>query len=589
MSSIQESTRNSIEESPNNTSNSNKNDAYTNDSSDEVVENFTGDLEKDAEPQDLSIPPSSSDPVPRGGDEMTRYELHAETSRSLLRRVTNADVIIKDANNTDQPMPVMGGGRAFPPPLPDRDQYTVLFDGPADPTHPQNWPFKRKIVGAVCAVFAALCLTAGSAIMSQTGPILEEKWHVGEVTITLTTTLYVVGFATGPIFFGPLSELLGRKSVILPSVFGYTVFSFAVATAKDLQTVMICRFFIGFVGGAPLVVSPAILADLFATKQRGTAVSLFAVALFGGPMLAPIFSGFIVKNRHMGWRWTEYVCGIIGGLSLAINAFLLEETHHGLILVKKAETLRRRTGNWGIVAPHEEVKLSLKEIAEKNISRPIVMLVTEPILFFITCYNAFIYAMLYLFLTAIPLVFGGKYHFRQGVRELPYLGMLVGILVAGGVMIFFERRYAKAMDKNGGKPVPEERLPPMMIGGFFFAGGLFWLGWSGNYPHHVHFMVPTVATSFVGFGLLLVFLPCLNYIIDCYLVLAASALAANTFMRSLLAGVFPLFSVQMFHNLHIQWACTLLGCLSLVMVPVPFLFYAFGRRFRERSKYAFVL
>ena len=73
-------------------------------------------------------------------------------------------------------------------------------------------------------------------------------------------------------------------------------FSFAVATAKDIQTIMICRFFSGFVGSATFVVSPAIFSDLFLTKQRGTAISTFAGVLFGGPMLAPIFGGFTVKT-----------------------------------------------------------------------------------------------------------------------------------------------------------------------------------------------------------------------------------------------------------------------------------------------------
>ena len=80
-----------------------------------------------------------------------------------------------------------------------------------------------------------------------------------------------------------------------------------------------------------------------------------------------------------------------------MNTFLLQETHHPLILTRRAEELRRRTGNWGIYAPHEELKLSMKEIVENNIARPLKMLFTEPILFLVSLYNAFIYGMLYLF------------------------------------------------------------------------------------------------------------------------------------------------------------------------------------------------
>lgn len=558
---------------------------------DNDVHEFTGpDVEKGI---DNSSNSGSADyldgSVPEGGDEMSRYESHVESSRTLSRRMTGADELLERAATSDEPLPPMGGGRPYPPPLPSREQYTVLFDGPEDPLHPHNYTLATKLIYSGCAAYSALCLTIGSAMFSQTGPQLMEQFHIGTTVSVLTTSLYVCGFATGPILFGPLSELFGRKIVLIPSCLGYTCFSFAVATAKDIQTIMICRFFAGFIGGAPLVVSPAIMADLFLTKARGKAIAIFAMVLFGGPMMAPILSGFTVKNLELGWRWVGYFCGITGSGALVTNILLLAETHHPLILVKKAEELRRRTGNWGIVAPHEEVSLSMKEIVEKNISRPLFMLFTEPILFAVTCYNAFIYGMLYLFLTAIPLVFAGKYHFVQGVSELPYISMLIGILAGGFVMIFFERKYGRAMDNNGGKPVPEERLPPMMIGGFFFAAGLFWLGWSGNYPDKVHWMVPTVAASFVGFGLILIFLPCLNYIIDCYLFLAASALAANTFLRSMFGAAFPLFARQMFQNLGINWALTLLGCLTCLMIPVPFLFYAYGKRMRERSKFAFVL
>lgn len=64
---------------------------------------------------------------------------------------------------------------------------------------------------------------------------------------------------------------------------------------------------------------------------------------------------------------------------------------------------------------------------------------------------------------------------------------------------------------------------------------------------------------------------------------AASAMAANTFLRSMFGGAFPLFAGQMFANMKIQWAGTLLGFVSVVLIPVPFLFYIDGRKIREKS------
>lgn len=67
---------------------------------------------------------------------------------------------------------------------------------------------------------------------------------------------------------------------------------------------------------------------------------------------------------------------------------------------------------------------------------------------------------------------------------------------------------------------------------------------------------------------------------------SASALAANTIVRSAVGAAFPLFTAQMFHGLGVQWACTLLGCIGIILAPSPFVFYKYGPRLREKSTYA---
>lgn len=510
-------------------------------------------------------------------------------ARTMSRRLIGADQLYKEASNLTLPLPKMGEGKPYPPMLPERDPYAVGFDGPDDPMFPHNWLTFKKIIICMAVGLSALSVSIGSAMFAEGSTQIMAEFHVGSVVATLGTSLYVFGFASGPVVWGPLSELYGRKAVLLPSVFGFVCFSMAVGAAKDIQTIMLCRFFAGFVGAAPLVVAPAAMADIFNAVTRGKAMTNFAMVLFGGPMLGPILGGFTAKNPGLGWRFCSYFSGLIGVVSLIGIVFCMEETHQGLILVRKAEMLRRRTGNWGIHAPQEEISLSISEICEKNITRPLIMLFTEPILFLITLYNAFIYGLLYLFLTAVPLIFVGEYGFSEGVGQLPYISMLIGVFLGGVISLFMDKRYATAMAANNGKPVPEERLPPMMVGSFIFAIGLFWLGWTGSYPETVHWIVPTIGAAPIGCGLILIFLPCLNYIIDCYLLFAASALAGNAFLRSAFGAAFPLFARQMFVNMKIQWASTLLGCVAVALIPVPFLFYKFGKSIRIKSKYAFDL
>ncbi|KAG0686300.1 hypothetical protein C6P40_004560, partial [Pichia californica] len=228
--------------------------------------------------------------------------------------------------------------------------------------------------------------------------------------------------------------------------------------------------------------------------------------------------------------------------------------------------------NWGIHAPHDEFTLNVKEIVENNLARPIKMLFTEPILFLISIYNAFIYGMLYLFLEAYPIVFAEGYGMVAGVAELPYFGLVIGQLLGGLYCIYSERSYNKKMREAGGKIIPENRLPPMIAGGIAFPIGLLWFCWTGNYHKTVHWIVPTVSGLFTGFGLIAIFNPSMNYIIDAYLIFAASAMAANSFLRSAFGAVFPLFATFMFLNMGTNWAGLLLGLFAAVLILCPVCF-----------------
>lgn len=97
--------------------------------------------------------------------------------------------------------------------------------------------------------------------------------------------------------------------------------------------------------------------------------------------------------------------------------------------------------------------------------------------------------------------------------------------------------------------------------------------------------MPTISGILTGFGLLSIFLQVLNYLVDAYLVFAASAIAGNTVLRSFCGAGFPLFARQMFKGLGIQWASTLLGCVAVLLAPIPFVFYRYGEKIRQRSSY----
>jgi DHA1 family multidrug resistance protein-like MFS transporter len=418
-----------------------------------------------------------------------------------------------------------------------------------------------RLLTSTVLAYTTLVSTFTSSIFSTATTTIAQIYHVSSEVALLGLSLYVLGYATGPICWAPLSELRGRRLPIIIAMFGFTIFQFAVATAKDLQTIMIGRFFGGFFGACPIAVVAAVFSDIYDNYSRGLAITFFSMAVFTGPFFAPFIGGFIVDS-YLGWRWTEYISGIMGASAVVLDMFYLQETYPPVVLIEKAAELRRRTRNWGIHAKQEEIEIDVHELIQKNFSRPLRILVTEPIVLLLSIYMSFIYGLLYVFLTAYPIVFQHIHGFNKGLGGLPYFGIICGQLLCGVFIISRQPSYNRKLRANNGIPVPEWRLPPVMIGGVAFAGGLFWFGWSG-FSASVHWIVPTLSGLLTGFGLLAIFLQSLNYLVDAYLLLygtfpnitfhimmtafssAASAVAANTFLRSMAGAGFPLFSEYM--------------------------------------------
>jgi len=141
--------------------------------------------------------------------------------------------------------------------------------------------------------------------------------------------------------------------------------------------------------------------------------------------------------------------------------------------------------------------------------------------------------------------------------------------------------YISRLNANNGRPVPEARLPPMVAGGFSLAAGLFVFAWTS--PAHIHWIGPCIGAVLMGMGFFGIFQGSTNYLVDTFNEYGASAVAANTLLRNVFAGGFPLFTDQMFHKLGVPWACSLLGFVAVAMIPIPFFFYLYGKKIRGRG------
>ena len=347
---------------------------------------------------------------------------------------------------------------------------------------------------------------------------------------------------------------------------------------------MLCRFLGGFFGSAPLAIIGGTLADFWGPVDRGFALGLFAGATFIGPVAGPIVGGFITKS-YLGWRWTAWLTLIMATFFGTLAWFICSESYEPVLLQRKAAKIRFETKNWAIHAPADEYKVNMRKIIHKYLFRPFVMMALEPILVLITFYIAFIYGILYLFFEAYPIAFKEVRGWNAGVGALPFLGITIGVIVGVAIIVYTSNtRFKRKMIANGGKPIPEERLIPMIIGAFLLPIGLFWFAWTSN--PHISWVPQVIAGIPIGAGVLLIFLQGLSYIIDVYLMHANSAIAANTLVRSMAGAGFPLFATALYHTLGVAWATSLLGFLTVAFLPVPILFYIYGKKLRGLSKHS---
>ncbi|KAF5378919.1 hypothetical protein D9757_008720 [Collybiopsis confluens] len=474
---------------------------------------------------------------------------------------------------------------ASPPPPPS----AVTWDGPDDPENPQNWtPVKKWLVTVLCAVMTVNVTFASSAPSAATSRIIEQFGISTEVSF-LVTSVFLLGYVFGPFVAGPGSELFGRTRVLMITMSSYTLFILGQVFAPNIQTLLVTRFFSGFFAVGPLTIGGGLLADIWSAEGRGPATSLFSASVFLGPVLGPLIGGFVAEDISLKWNWIFWIMFIFAGVSTVAMIAFLPETYAPVILERKAQRLRKTAETEKeknmIFAEHERQDFSLGPLIHRTLFRPFQMLLMEPILVLVTIYMSIVYGILYALFEAFPVIFMQRHGFTLSQNGLIFIGVGIGTTLGALTNYFFSMQYAKHIPRWKGFPPAEYRLYGAMVGSPALVIGAFWLGWTGEYAS-IHWAIPGVATIVIGFAISLIFISFLSYLVDTYLMYSASAFSANTTVRSLVAAAFPLFTVQMYTNLGINWASTLVGLIGLVMVPSPFLFYKYGARIRASSKFA---
>jgi MFS family permease len=212
-----------------------------------------------------------------------------------------------------------------------------------------------------------------------------------------------------------------------------------------------------------------------------------------------------------------------------------------------------------------------------------IMLLRCPIVIIISLFLAIAYSYMYLLFTTFTNVFGSTYGFNAGQVGLSYLGLGIGFLLGQytlDVLVQWRIRWLSSMKQN---MEPEDQLPPLILGSLLIAAGLFWYGWSAEYK--VHWIVPIMGTSLCGIGITYFFLVVQAYLVEVYTLHAASALAANVFVRCVFGVTVPLAGPPLYSSLGLGWGNSLLGFLALTVAPASIMLMKYGKVLRTNPKF----
>ena len=471
-------------------------------------------------------------------------------------------------------------------------QMNAVYDwsGPDDPDNPRNFPLALRVFSISANVALAFVATFAGSIYAPAQDQVQREMQCPAEVAMLPLSLYNLGLAFGPLVGAPLSETYGRKMVYVVTTPIFVAFMLGGGFAKDMTSLIVCRFFAGMFASPNINNTSATILDYTPAQKRGVSLGIYYSLPSLGATLAPLIGGFILQAR--GWRWTQWI-SIMLAVLLYLPVLFTRETYKKVILRKRAIHM----GMADSISQQTSASRTLRYFFHTLILRPLDMLFTEPIVTLVSLYNGLIFGILYAFVTTIPWIFSHYYGFSSTGQSLSYLGVTLGTLIACVPFIlidtcFYQKRlreWEAASSSSAHNPhhdqqlPPENRLIPAMVGSLPLPVSLLIAGWTAQY--HVHWIIPILFQGAAMLSSLLIYASANLFMLDTYGPLyGASASGAMMLTRYTLSFAFPMFTVQMFKALGVGWAMTVLALLSLLMAPIPWIFGVFGERLRRKSK-----
>lgn len=455
-----------------------------------------------------------------------------------------------------------------------------------DPANPLNWSSGKRafIVFLICA-YTWVVYTASSIYAPSEQGVMKE-FGVSPTNASLPLSLYVLAYGIGPLLWAPLSEIpiIGRNPVYILTFVIFFILSFPTAVSQSFGGLLVLRFLQGLFGSPALANGGATFSDMYSLLYVPYQLSWWVFSAWGGPALGPLMAGFAVSAKS--WRWSLWEIVWMAAPVVLMLLLLMPETSTPNILLRRAQRLRKLTGNANLQSQSEidQRHITASAILVDALIKPIEITLKDPAIFFVNAYTALFYGIYYTFFEVFPLVFPVYYHFNLGETGLAFLACQVGATI--GLLIYFSYLYWYMIPDNlaHGLRNQEHRLVPAIFGSFLIPTGLFIFGWTARAD--IHFIVPLVGVVIFVVGTFLILQSIFVWLPLSYPKYAASLFAGNDLTRSAMACGSIMYARPLFLNVGIAEGVSVLAGISIAGIFGMIAIYIYGAKLRARSKFA---
>jgi len=194
---------------------------------------------------------------------------------------------------------------------------------------------------AIVAAMGGLLFGFDTGVISGALPFLRQYWSLSDSSIELITTTVLIGAVIGAITSGKLSDIIGRRRMIIINAVIFSIGAVGCSFAPSVTILILMRIIIGFAIGITSYVVPMYISEISPTRSRGALVTLNQLMITIG-ILVSYITDFILSNDNnmASWRWM-FLVGFIPALILLIGMFFLPETPRWLISKQRWEEGKR--------------------------------------------------------------------------------------------------------------------------------------------------------------------------------------------------------------------------------------------------------